>query len=100
MLLLRMWRLFCDFNLSGIIIWNIFPVGKVSTDPERFLTKCEKLPELRDRDNIPLLVECKKEFLTGLDGIYLPMQITDLLYVEEALLIIGLTQISFVKNCF
>jgi hypothetical protein len=36
------------------------PIGKVSTDPERFLTKCEKLTELRGRDNIPLLVEGKK----------------------------------------
>jgi hypothetical protein len=61
---LRMWRLFCGFNFIwlDIIIWNIFPVGKVSTDPKRFLTKCEKMPELRDRDNIPLLVEDKRSF--------------------------------------
>jgi hypothetical protein len=35
-----------------------------------------------------------------LDGIYLPMQLTDWLLVEVALLLIGLTQISFAKNWF
>jgi hypothetical protein len=36
-----------------------------------------------------LLLECKKCFKTGLNGIYLPMQLTDRLHV--ALLLIGLT---------
>ncbi len=36
----------------------------------------------------------------GLNGIYNPMQLTDWLLVEVALLLIGLTQISFVKNWF
>jgi hypothetical protein len=35
-----------------------------------------------------------------LDGIYLPMQLADWQLVEVALLLIGLTQISFVKNWF
>jgi hypothetical protein len=34
----------------------------------------------------------------GLDEIYLPVQLTDWLLVEVALLLIGLTKISFVKN--
>jgi hypothetical protein len=37
---------------------------------------------------------------TGLDGIYLPMQLTDWLLVEVALLLIGLTYVTFVKNQF
>jgi hypothetical protein len=59
-----------------------------------------KKMELRDRDDIPLLLEGKKWFETGLDGIYLPMQLPDWLLVEVALLLIGLTKISFVKNWF
>ncbi len=42
----------------------------------------------------------KKWFYTGLDGIYLAMQLTDWLLVEVALPLIGLTQISFVKVGF
>jgi hypothetical protein len=37
-------------------------------------------------------------YYTGLDGIYLQIQITDWLLVEVALLLIGLTHISFAKN--
>jgi hypothetical protein len=55
---------------------------------------------LRDRDDIPLMLEGKKLFLTGLDGIYLPMQLTDWLFVTVALLLIGLIQIYFVENWF
>jgi hypothetical protein len=39
-----------------------------------------------------LLLEDKKLFYTGLNGIYLPMQLTDWLLAEVALL--GLTKIS------
>jgi hypothetical protein len=35
-----------------------------------------------------------------LDGIYLPKELTDWLLVEVALMLIGLAQISFVKNWF
>jgi hypothetical protein len=38
--------------------------------------------------------------VTGLNGIYLPMQLTDWLLVEAALLLIGLTQISLTKSGF
>jgi hypothetical protein len=63
MSLLRMWRLFCGFNFIwlDIIIWNISPLEGFNRSRKVF-TKCEKLHELRDRDDIPLLVECKKEF--------------------------------------
>jgi len=44
------------------------------------------------------LLEGKKFFSTGSDGIYLFMQLTDWLLVEVPLLLIGLAQISFVKN--
>ncbi len=37
---------------------------------------------------------------SGSDGIYLPMQRTGWLLVEVALLLIVLTEISFVKNWF
>jgi hypothetical protein len=40
----------------------------------------------------------KFSFKLVLDGIYLPMQLTDWLLVEVALQLIGLTQISSVKN--
>jgi hypothetical protein len=56
--------------------------------------------ELRDRDDIPLLLEVKKLFkLVWVESTF-PMQLTDWLLVEVALLLIGLTQISFVKNWF
>jgi hypothetical protein len=38
--------------------------------------------------------------VTGLDGIYLPKQFTDWPLVEVALVLIGLTHISFNKNQF
>jgi hypothetical protein len=50
----------------------------------------------RGRDEIPLSLEGK----TGLDGIYLPKQLDDWPLVEVALLLIGLTHISFVKTGF
>jgi hypothetical protein len=37
---------------------------------------------------------------SGSNGIYLPMQLTDWLLVEVALLLVGLSKISFVKNWF
>ncbi len=43
--------------------------------------------EVKDIDDIPLLVEGK----TGLNGIHLPMQLSDWLLVGVALLFIGLT---------
>jgi hypothetical protein len=51
----------------------------------------------RVRNDIPLLLEDKK---SGLNGIYLPMQFTDWLLVEAALLLIGLTKISQAKSGF
>jgi hypothetical protein len=42
----------------------------------------------------------KSNFELGLDGIYLPMQLTDWPLVEVALLLIGLTHISFDKTSF
>jgi hypothetical protein len=42
---------------------------------------------VKDIDDIPLLVEGK----TGLNGIYLPMQLSDWLLAEVAVLFIGLT---------
>jgi hypothetical protein len=56
------------------------------------------LLELKSRDNIPLFLGGKKQFQTGLDGIYTsPMQVTDWPLVEVALLLIGLTHASFTK---
>jgi hypothetical protein len=43
---------------------------------------------------------CWRIVLTGLDGIYLPLQFADWPLFEVALLLIGLIQISFVKNWF
>ncbi len=42
---------------------------------------------LKDREDIPLLLEGKK---SSLDGIYLPMQLTDWPLIKVALLLIGL----------
>jgi hypothetical protein len=53
-----------------------------------------------DTTRTPPSLSFYNTFKTGLDGIYLPMQLTDWLLVVEALLLIGLTQISFVKNWF
>jgi hypothetical protein len=53
------------------------------------------LTELKSRDDIPLLLEGKKSFLTALDGINLPTQLTDWPFVELALLLIGLTDPYF-----
>ncbi len=64
----------------------------VSAVPQRSYT------ELKDRDDIPLLLEGKTHFFTGLDGIHLHMQLTYWPLVEVALLLIGLTHISFDKN--
>ncbi len=47
-------------------------------------------PGARGREDIPLLLEGK----SSLNGIYFPMQLTDWLLVEVALLLIGLTKIS------
>jgi hypothetical protein len=41
-----------------------------------------------------------KVVYTGLDGFFLPMQLTDWPLVKVALLLIGLTLISFEKNQF
>jgi hypothetical protein len=46
------------------------------------------------------LLEGKSSFKLVLDGIYLPMKLADWLLVEVALLLIGLIQISFIKNWF
>jgi hypothetical protein len=70
---------------SIVTEWNI--LGNIS-------------PELRDRDDIHYCWREKGSFKTGLDGIYLPMQLAGWLLVEVALLLIGLTKISFVKNWF
>jgi hypothetical protein len=42
---------------------------------------------LKDKEDIPLLLEGKK---SSLDGIYLPMQLTDWPLIKVALLLIGL----------
>jgi hypothetical protein len=42
----------------------------------------------------------QKWFLSGLNGIYLSMQLTDWLLVEVTLLLIGLTQIFLIKSGF
>jgi hypothetical protein len=44
------------------------------------------------------LLEGKKLFETGLDGISFPTQLSGWVFVEVALMFIGLTQISFVKK--
>jgi hypothetical protein len=41
-----------------------------------------------------------KWFKSGLKGLYLPMQLTDWLLLEVALLLLGLTQISSTKYGF
>jgi hypothetical protein len=46
------------------------------------------------------LLEGKKWFSTGLDGIYLPIQLTDWTLVDVALLLIGLTHIFWTKTSF
>jgi hypothetical protein len=56
-----------------------------------------RITEVKDRDDIPLLLKNKKEFKTGFDWIYVPMQLTDWPLVEMALLLIGLTYL-FGKN--
>ncbi len=61
------------------------------------LARLEMYRAQRQRQHgIPFLLEDK----TGLDGIYLPLQFADWPLVDVVLLIIGLTQISFVKNWF
>jgi hypothetical protein len=67
------------------------PVSKFGRHIQRLTKRDNLLTELKSRDDIPLLLEGKKSFLTALDGIYLPGQLTDWPLVDLALLLIGLT---------
>jgi hypothetical protein len=55
-------------------------------------------PELRQRQHsITTVVGGKRQFETGLNGMCLPIELTDWLLVDVAFLLIGLTKISL-KN--
>ncbi len=51
-----------------------------------------------DKEGIPFQMGGQNWFESGSNGIYLPMQLTDGLLIEVALLLNGLTQISLTKS--